>query len=242
MNCPEPPESVDEARTGSGLSLLPIMNAMTRVELYELDRRRRLLVGRGALVAQINREKLAPRFVRRLVEGDMLGVGAEVLPKRLEGLVTGLFSLLKPVAEMSVDDLIGLHESVKDPDEPTLRTAPVEAYCPRQEPLSPNLVLRALDRFFEWVGSDGFGQMHAVEQVSIAQMRLLEIHPFHGSSQATSFVFSCRFLLAAGHLLPIPAESRQFFEALSRAYAFSTEALLDWNLRAGLRAYDEAER
>lgn len=217
------------------------MNGMRRLQFAELDRRRRLLVSRGASFAEINREALAPRFVRRQLEAPVPGIEQGISFERLKGLMSGLFSQTAPVAEMTTADLIRLHESVKGSDEPTLRASPVEAFCARQEPVHPSLVPPALDRFFEWVGSESFSQLHSVEQIALAQMRLFEIHPFHRWSQTTCLVFSCRFLLSAGHLLPLPEAPQRFVEALSQAYAFSTEPLLGWNLDAGLRAYDVAE-
>jgi hypothetical protein len=106
--------------------------------------------------------------------------------------------------------------------------------------LDPTAVPRALARFFEWTASQAFAEMHALEQMTLCQVRLYEIWPFEVYSGLTGDFFSLRVLHLKTSLLPLFSiqEASDFQEALSEAFGFVTKPLVDFYLRACERACD----
>ncbi len=110
--------------------------------------------------------------------------------------------------------------------------------------LEPEAVPRALARFFEWTTSQAFAEMHAIEQMTLCQVRLYEIRPFDTYSSLTADFFSLRVLYLKTSLLPLFAvqETHDFEEALSQALGFVTKPLVDFYLRACERGCDQMLR
>lgn len=106
--------------------------------------------------------------------------------------------------------------------------------------LEPAAVPRALARFFEWTTSQAFGEMHAIEQMTLCQVRLYEIWPFEAYSWLTADLFSLRVLHLKTALLPVlhAGETDEFQEALSEALRFITKPLVDLYRRGCERACD----
>jgi hypothetical protein len=106
--------------------------------------------------------------------------------------------------------------------------------------LDPTAVPRALVRFFEWTASEAFAEMHALEQMTLCQIRLYEIWPFESYSGLAADFFSLRALYLKTSLLPLLSVDRasDFQEALSEAFGFVTKPLVDFYLRACERACD----
>jgi hypothetical protein len=97
-----------------------------------------------------------------------------------------------------------------------------------------------MDRFFEWVRSPSFADMHAVAQMSLSQMRLYEINPFLHHSPLIVSLFSHYFLLKGEYLVPLYEikELPKFYQALEEAFQLSSEALVRFNVQACQRAYE----
>ncbi len=110
--------------------------------------------------------------------------------------------------------------------------------------LDPVAVPRALVRFFEWTASEAFAEMHALEQMTLCQVRLYEIWPFDAYSGLAADFFSLRVLYLKTCLLPLFSieETNDFQEALSEAFGFVTKPLVDFYLRACERACDQVLR
>lgn len=113
---------------------------------------------------------------------------------------------------------------------------------PSHQPLRPKAVERAVERFFEWIQSPGFGEIHPAAQMAVVQARLLEIHPFDTDGYRPATIFSSFFPLSCGLLLPVPPESswEEWKPAVESALGFATEPLTRWNLQACLHAYELA--
>jgi len=107
--------------------------------------------------------------------------------------------------------------------------------------LDPTAIPRALVRFFEWTASEAFAEMHALEQVTLCQVRLYEIWPFEAYSGLAADFFTLRVLYLRTSLLPLFSveEVSDFQEALSEAFGFVTKPLVDFYLRACERACDQ---
>ncbi len=110
--------------------------------------------------------------------------------------------------------------------------------------LDPAAIPRALARFFEWMASQAFAEMHGLEQMTLCQVRLYEISPFEAYSGLTADFFSLRVLYLKMSLLPLFSveETSEFQEALSEAFGFVTKPLVDFYLRACERTCDQALR
>ena len=159
---------------------------------------------------------------------------------RVKRMFSMLLKLGKPLVDLDVNDLEHIHGSLLSPADNLYREAPTSQLAPAHQPLDPVMIQRAMERFFEWVRSPSFGEMHAVEQATVSQLRLNEIHPFARYSGLTSSAFSYYFPLAAGYLLPLYQIDGlpEYQEALSQAFAFSTQELVRLNAEACERAYD----
>ncbi len=213
---------------------------MLRPQLAQLDRRRNQLARTGQSLTELNRTLLAPRlleFELRKAASAQPPLAAD--PASLGSLLEGVLELDKPVSELDSFDLILLHRRVYSSEEPLRRTTR-NANGRRPQGPPPARIPHALDRFFEWVSCQAFAELHPVEQMAIAQTRLLEIDPFSTGSDSTASIFTYRFPLAAGYLLPAPdpQAADQFWTALQAAWEFSTLGLVELNLRAMQRAYD----
>jgi len=69
-------------------------------------------------------------------------------------------------------------------DEPT----PINA---AHDPTPAVLVPRMIDHAFDWFSTESFGELHPVEQATVAYLRLLDLHPFPTLTEPTA-------MLAAG--------------------------------------------
>jgi hypothetical protein len=107
--------------------------------------------------------------------------------------------------------------------------------------LDPAAVSRALARFFEWTASQAFAEMHALEQMTLCQVRLYEIWPFERYSGPATDFFCLRALYLKTCILPLleVGDMSNFQEALSEAFGFVTKPLVDFYLRACERTCDQ---
>lgn len=129
-------------------------------------------------------------------------------------------------------------------EEPELRGTQEAPLFERFEVTPPAMIERALGRFFEWANSDGYQDLHPIEQMAIGQIRLLEIRPFLRLSRLTGDIFSYSFLVKAGYLLPSYSEfDRESFDHLiEEGLDFSTSGLVKYHLEACKRSYQRALR
>ena len=106
----------------------------------------------------------------------------------------------------------------------------------------PAMIEKALGRFFEWADSDGYQDLHPIEQMAIGQIRLLEIHPFLRLSRLTGDIFAYSFLVKAGYLLPSYSESdrENLGNLIEEGLGFSTSGLVKLHLEACKRSYQRA--
>ena len=164
----------------------------------------------------------------------------KLCPERLETTLRSLLMIDKKIEELEIEDLFTVHQSLTGGEIEALRHQPLPPMSPGHQPLDPLILPAALHRFFEWTSSPSFAEMHVVEQMTVSQIRLHEISPFRHLSGTTISLFSYLFLLAGGYLLPLYElnELPEFYGALTKAFAFSTQDLVGFNLGACERAYD----
>ncbi|MDA2927752.1 Fic family protein [Acidobacteria bacterium AH-259-G07] len=164
----------------------------------------------------------------------------EIPSAQAEVMFSFLLQLDKPVGDLDQANLLQLYNFLVADEPNPYRQSPLEPLTSTHAPLDPWMVPRAIERFFEWVQSPSFAEMHAVEQMTVAQIRLYEIYPFAKYSGITVSAFSYYFLVADGYLVPLyeTRELPEFHQALKQAFAFSTEDLVRFNVRACERAYE----
>lgn len=166
---------------------------------------------------------------------------SEISRPQLQAMFTFLLDLQTPISEIGESDLLELHAAGLPNDAGPYRDRPVPPLAPTHEPVAPERVPWAVSRFVEWAQSPSFSEMHPVQQMTLAQMRLYEIYPFRSHSEATVSLFSYSFVLGNGYLIPLyrVEELPEFYDALKEAFRFSTEALVFVNSHACERAYDQ---
>lgn len=129
-------------------------------------------------------------------------------------------------------------EGETEGEESGWRSESAEPLFGKHPTLPPALIEGALQRFFSWAASDGFGEIHPIEQTVLCQLRLLEICPFAKHSHVIAQVFSYLFLARSGWLLPIWSESDldEYQEGILEALQFSTTRLVQLHVEGCLRA------
>ena len=155
-------------------------------------------------------------------------------------LFSALMDLNKALDELDSTDLLHLQELLVPDQENLYRQSSSQPLTSTHEPVDPALIPGAMDRFFEWVRSPSFADMHAVEQMSLSQMRLYEINPLLHHSLLIVSLFSHYFLLKGEYLVPLyqVEELPRFYQALEEAFQLSSEALVRFNVQACQRAYE----
>ena len=164
----------------------------------------------------------------------------EISRSQGEILFSAVRDLTKAIDELDSTDLLHLQELLIPDQEHSYRKSSIRPLSTTHEPVQPALIPGAMDRFFEWVRSPSFAEMHAVGQMSLSQMRLYEINPFVHHSPLIVSLFSHYFLLKGEYLVPLyrVEEVPKFYQALKEAFQLSSEALVRFNAQACQRAYE----
>ncbi len=219
-------------------------------QLASLDQQKQRLGKRTTDLRSLIDHYLAPTLLKYELSkvGDPGGTGApspeqgqrEVSRSQAEGLLSAVMDLTKAMDELDSTDLLDLHELLVPDQENSYRQSSSQPLTSTHQPVDPALIPGALDRFFEWVRSPSFADMHAVAQMSLSQMRLYEINPFLHHSPLIVSLFSHYFLLKGEYLVPLYEikELPKFYQALEEAFQLSSEALVRFNVQACQRAYE----
>lgn len=213
--------------------------AMSQLPLAEygtqaLQRRRRELARAGLDPGEINRNRIIPRL-NALDWTAILGDAPEP-GKLLRCLLSPDQSSLLSRERLREWSRAGIAY------DPVLRGQDVKGLFPGHEPVGGAFLEGKLERFFEWSASPAFQDLEPVLQLSLTQLRLLELLPFEQHSAILGFWFGVIPLLREGFLLPSYDEGGldEFPEALRRGFEFETIPLVALNLDAVLRSYEEA--
>jgi len=219
-------------------------------QLASLDQQKQRLGKRTTDLRSLIDHYLAPTLLKYELSkvGDPGGTGApspdqgqrEVSRSQAEGLLSAVMDLTKAMDELDSTDLLDLQELLVPDQENSYRQSSSQPLTSTHQPVDPALIPGAMDRFFEWVRSPSFADMHAVEQMSLSQMRLYEINPFLHHSPLIVSLFSHYFLLKGEYLVPLYEikELPKFYQALEEAFQLSSEALVRFNVQACQRAYE----
>ena len=169
------------------------------------------------------------------VEGELVRLGEEAEGERLRlaaGLVSGW--ACEPVARFDQDRLLELNRVLRglEPGAPLLRTGEPPLLSELHDPAPARLLPRLLDLAFDWFTTEGFAELHPVEQGTVVYLRLLDLSPFPEMLETTA-------LLAAGFhtcrggfpLLTIDAgevDSTRYRQALAAAFRMLTQPLVEY--------------
>ena len=208
------------------------------VQLKRLDRNREALVEAKTDLLSLNRRIVLPKLIlyelARRDGTEKRGGGPQV-----ERMLLALLEMAGEISQLTAQDLLDVYSLLWPSKATGYREGATSSRTPSHEPLAPEVVPRAVDRFFEWVASPAFAELHPVQQMTVAQMRLYGIEPFPEESQLAVSLFSQYFLCRNGYLLALyePETAGRFDKALDEAFRFSTEALMELNIQACLRSY-----
>ena len=206
-----------------------------------LRRSRIRLKATGQSADQVNRTVLAEPVSRfEALRCSRFSWDPGLDSKTIQQLLHCVLDWKKGLAELNLGDLFGLHSLIPRTDPGRgLRHNNGPQLFGEHSPLSPEFVEKALSRFFVWVSSDSYSEIHPVKQSILCQLRLLEIMPFSSYSHLVSVIFSHYFLTRTDHLLPTYEEHEMalYEAAIVEAFDFSTDSLVELHLKACLRSY-----
>lgn len=211
-------------------------------QFSELKHFRSKLKNAGRLAQEVNRTHLIDDVSKfEAYRNGFFSWDERLNSIRCRSALECILDWTEPLSSLTEENLLELHTIIKDgrstchwrqEDGPLLFN--------RQPTLAPEMVERAIHRFIGWVGSEGFGEIHPIEQAAVSQLRLFEICPFTELSHTVSIIFSYYFLVTAGYLFPTfeEGEVEHYQEAMLDGLQFSTSRIVNLHLKACLRSYE----
>lgn len=164
----------------------------------------------------------------------------EISTHQVNRMFSFLLKLNGKIEELNEQYLLELHHHLTLNSPVGYRDKNTQPAISNHIPLAPANIASAIERFFEWVRSPSFSEMHPIQQMTLSQIRLWEIYPFSHYCQVTISIFSSYFLTAQLFLPPLYPINQlpDFHNALKKAFLFSTQPLIDLNVEACHRSYD----
>jgi hypothetical protein len=106
----------------------------------------------------------------------------------------------EPLPNFGVEHLLTLHRTLINAatDAPLLRQTEPLPLNALHDPTPAVLLARFLDNAFDWFSTEGFNEMHAVEQAAIVFLRLLDLHPFPQHTELTALLAASFYIERAG--------------------------------------------
>ena len=174
------------------------------------------LAGRAALEPEVRREQARHARAR---SGGRLGEARLLEAARLVGGWAAA-----PEAMLTQGQLIGIYRALTGAvgEESLFRMAEAVPLSPAHNPapavILPRLVANALD----WFTTEGFAEMHPVEQAALVHLRLHDLQPF-GSAHEPVALLAAGFYTERAGLPPLIIHAD---EATGARYAAAVEAAL----------------
>ena len=105
-----------------------------------------------------------------------------------------------PEFQFDLARLLELHRILAGvaPDAEVLRQTEPLPINMLHDPVPALLLPRMLDNAFDWFSTDGFKEMHGVEQAAVVFLRLLDLHPFPQLSESTALLAASFYTERAG--------------------------------------------
>jgi hypothetical protein len=145
---------------------------------------------RAEQVAQLARRAGWPNDVDDSAARSHLHTAAE--------LVSGWAA--EPAPSFGVERLLILHRTLigaADDADVLRHTEPLPLNA-LHDPTPAILLPRLLDNAFDWFSTEGFNEMHAVEQAAVVFLRLLDLHPFPQQTELTALLAASFYVERAG--------------------------------------------
>jgi hypothetical protein len=156
-------------------------------------------------------------------------------------------------AKLTVERLLELHRALIDAPrgEDVLRKSEPLPINAMHDPTPALLLPRMLDNAFDWFTTQGFSELHAVEQATVVYLRLLDLHPFPSLVETTALLASSFYIERAG-LPPLiifadDATMAQYASTIEAAFRMLTQPLVEFfaemlrrTIRLGTGSEDEA--
>lgn len=147
----------------------------------------------------------------------------------------------EPLTEHTIRQIHALVLRTID-DENAGRYRRIQVYITGSEyvPPEPVAVPPLMHDFGQWLASDGFVELHAVEQATLAHFRLVDIHPFVDGNGRTARLLMNLLLIRHGYPpAVIRYESRPaYYSALDKAHQKENEPFLTLVAKAVDRSLD----
>ena len=100
-------------------------------------------------------------------------------------------------ATFNLERLLALQRALTGDD--ALRTKEPKPVNAVHDPTPAVLLSRFLDNAFDWFSTEGFGELHAIEQAAVVYLRLLDLYPFPTANEATALLAASFYVERAGH-------------------------------------------
>jgi fido (protein-threonine AMPylation protein) len=143
---------------------------------------------------------------------------------------SGAAAALGNIAGPDKESLVAVHRRLFEgnPDAGRLRQSALGAMFRGQDCPEPEYIEQSLANFVQWFGTDGFGELHPIQQTALALTRLVDIWPFAIGNRTTAVVFANQFLVRAGipPFFVLPEQRAEFDQALSQAVMMQTDTLV----------------
>jgi hypothetical protein len=154
----------------------------------------------------------------------------------------------EPGAGFGSAQLLDIYRQVdgRETDLPPWRTEQPPLLSPLHDPVPAVLLPRMVDLAFDWFTSEGFEEMHPLEQATVVFLRLLDLHPFESPARTKwTALLAAGFYTQRAGLPPLivdpgaPDASARFDQALEAAFRMLTQPLIELFAEATLWTMEE---
>ena len=129
------------------------------------------------------------------------------------------------------------------------RSGPPALLSVQHDPAPASMLPRLLDLAFDWFTTEGFAELHPLEQATLVYLRLLDLSPFAAANETTALVAAGFYTRRGGfpaRILPsgmMPGvagdEARRYKQALESAFGMLTQPLVEFFAEALARSMRE---
>ncbi len=176
--------------------------------------------------------------VGRLIELELARRAGQLEATRLQqaaSLVAGWVT--EPATRLDRERLLELNRVLGGlaPEVDPLRTAlpdPSELVAGGHDPVPARLLPRMLELAFDWFSTEGFDELHPVEQGTVVYLRLLDLAPFTVLTETTALLAAGFYTQRRG-LPPLvitvgEEEQLRYRQALEAAFRMLTQPLVEY--------------
>ncbi|NOT63204.1 MAG: hypothetical protein HOP19_23590, partial [Acidobacteria bacterium] len=126
--------------------------------------------------------------------------------------------------------LLALHRTLTGDD--AMRTKEPKPINAVHDPTPAMLLSRFLDNAFDWFSTEGFAELHALEQAAVVYLRLLDLYPFPTANEATAMFAASFYVERAGHpplfIHHDDITAARFNAVTERAFQLLTQPLVEF--------------